>query len=208
MSKTSFTKSEDTYIANNYLTVPVKVMAKELGRSFCGVSGRMKAMGLFIPKQVRQERQLRNRFKKGMVPMNKGRRQTEFMSDEAINKTKATRFEKGRLPHNTKSDFETSIRRDKSGRSYIYIRVALSKWVPYHRYLWEKKNGKIKKGMALIFKDGNSFNVKISNLELLTRKELMQKNTVHNLPKPLAQIVQLRGALNRKIRSKQRKYEK
>ena len=34
-------------------------------------------------------------FPKGHVPRNKGKKQTDFMSAEAIERTKATRFQKG-----------------------------------------------------------------------------------------------------------------
>jgi hypothetical protein len=37
-------------------------------------------------------------FKKGHVPFNKGLKQSEWMSPEAVAKTKATRFKKGQMP--------------------------------------------------------------------------------------------------------------
>ena len=40
------------------------------------------------------------RFKKGEPSPNKGKRQCEFMSASAIEKTKPTRFKKGQTPHN------------------------------------------------------------------------------------------------------------
>lgn len=104
------------------------------------------------------------------------------MTPDAIEKTKGTRFKKGQLPHNTKSrDGVITIRHDhpdrNNGRSYKYIRVSLGKWVPYHRYLWEKKYGKIPSGHCLWFKDGNSLNCRPSNLELITRKENYDRNS-------------------------------
>ncbi|WP_243470316.1 hypothetical protein [Vreelandella lionensis] len=51
----------------------------------------------------------------------------------------------------------------------------------------------------MIFRDSNSRNFAPANLELISRADLMRRNSYLNLPEPLPQIVQLRGALNRKI---------
>ena len=34
--RTSFTAKEDQFIKDNYLTMPIKTMAKQIGRSGCG----------------------------------------------------------------------------------------------------------------------------------------------------------------------------
>ena len=49
--------------------------------------------------------------------------------------------------------------------------------------------------------------ITLDALELVTRAELMARNTVQNLPKPLAQLVQLRGALKRQITRRARATE-
>ncbi|WP_422101965.1 HNH endonuclease signature motif containing protein [Vreelandella sp.] len=73
-------------------------------------------------------------------------------------------------------------------------------WVPVSHIEWEKHHGKpVPKGHAVIFRDGNSRNFGPANLELISRADLMRRNSYLNLPEPLPQIVQLRGALNRKI---------
>ena len=84
----------------------------------------------------------------------------------------------------------------------------MHKWRLLHRENWKKKHGKYpKNGQAIIFIDGNKLNCDISNLALITRQELMLKNSVHNLPAPLRQVIQLTGALRRRVneRSKQRR---
>jgi len=40
-----------------------------------------------------------------------------------------------------------------------------------HRYVWEQHNGKIPKGYYIHHKDGDSFNNKIENLELISPEE-------------------------------------
>jgi hypothetical protein len=72
------------------------------------------------------------RFKKGQLPVNKGKKQIEFMSIEAIKKTVATRFKKGNKPHNTyEKDGIITSRIDNSGRPYLYIRTSVGKWELY-----------------------------------------------------------------------------
>ena len=112
---------------------------------------------------------------------------------------KEYRFKKGHLPHNTRNDWDIRIQQDKSGRKYKYIRVSLGKWMLLHRFNWEQSNGTIPKGMKILFKDGDTMNCDVSNLELVTAGQLMKRNSVHNYPKEIAQVVQLRGALNRQI---------
>lgn len=138
-------------------------------------------------------------FKKGHTTWNKGMKGLQMGGKE-------TQFKAGHLPHNTKEDFAISIREDKTGIKYQYIRVSLAKWIPLHRYIWEQANGPIPKGMKLIFKDKDSMNCDVSNLELLTAGQLMKRNSVHNYPKPIAQAVQLRGALNRQINKHIKKF--
>ena len=44
-------------------------------------------------------------------------------------------------------------------------------WMLYHRYLWEKENGKIPLGSVLIFKDNNPLNCNLDNLMILSRED-------------------------------------
>lgn len=44
------------------------------------------------------------------------------------------------------------------------------------KYIWEKANGPVPKGHVLILKDGDPLNLKLDNLELITRAELIARN--------------------------------
>ncbi len=176
LGKTRATASDDQYIKDNYLKINLTAIARHLGYSETLVKGRMKFLNLVTPKEIK------DRFRA-----------------EAIAKTRATRFYKGHLPHNTKTDFEITVRADNRGVKYKFIRIRLGNWTPLHRYRWEQANGMIPPKMKLIFKDGDTMNCDIENLELLTPGQLMKRNSYHNYPKPIAEMVQLRGALNRKI---------
>lgn len=193
-------KEINDFIRRNYLKIPIKRLAEIIGRSYTLVVGRMRKMELVVPKEIIEKRKLDSRRKKGDIPFNKGLKQSSYMSAEQIEKTAATRFKKGSTPHNTKAnDGEISIRKDKDGRLYKYIRLGLGKWELLHRIIWIKKNGDIPKNSCIIFKNGNTMDFSIGNLECVTRSEHMKNNSYHRYGKEIAGLIQLRGALTRQI---------
>lgn len=126
-------------------------------------------------KQFRQRHGIKSGvtgwFRKGRDPGNKGKKQSEFMSPEAIERTKATRFQKGTIPPNTKPVGTISI-----VDGYKLIKLTdkgphWKMWKPLHRYVWEQHNGPIPKGMLVVFKDQDPMNCDIDNLMLVTRGE-------------------------------------
>jgi|SRR5690606_37756245 len=111
-----------------------------------------------------------------------------------------TFFTKGHKPHNTKTDLYVSARyhrRDK--RWYLYIREGLGKWELLHRHMYRKFVGEIPKNYVVAFKDGNSLNCITSNLELLSMKENMERNSVHRYPEEVKDIIRTKGLLTRLI---------
>jgi hypothetical protein len=111
-------------------------------------------------------------FKKGHVPANKGKK----MQKEVYEKAKPTMFTAGHKPHNTKRKGDISIRIKKSGRPYKYIKISDGHWELLHRHLWKKQHGSIPRKHVLIFKDGDSLNCSLDNLQLITMAENMQRN--------------------------------
>ncbi len=176
--KTTFPPELDVIIKENYLTIPIKALAAKIGRSYTGVMFALKRMGLTIPSEIVEERKQLGRIKNGSVPSNKGKKQVDYMSPEAIERCAKTRFLKGNIPHNTyEKDGIITTRIDKNGIPYLYIRVSVGNWKPYHRYIWEQVNGKIPSGHCLCFKDGNTYNTNLENLELVTLKENLLRNS-------------------------------
>lgn len=143
-------------------------------------------------------------YKKGHTPKNKGKKQSEYMSAAAIQRTTHTRFKKGQAPHNTNAqgDGAILIRTDKNSKKYKYIRLSLGLWVPYHQHLWWQANGKYNsRSHCLWFINGNSLDVRLDNLELITRAEnaLRNRNKFKALPQPLQQTKKLLNKLKNKI---------
>lgn len=116
-------------------------------------------------------------FPKGHVPHNKGKKMSEYMSPEAIDRIKKTRFKKGLIPHNTRKDGDVRLETDKTGREYYYIRIGAADWQLLHRVIYKRHHGHIPPGMIVTFRDGNSRNLAIDNLELISRGENAKRNS-------------------------------
>lgn len=206
--KTTFTPEEDKFISENYLKMPIKTLGAAIGRSFTGVMGRLEAMGLEIPKEIREERKYRGMYRKGSTPANKGKKQTEYMSSEQIARTAKTRFKKGNIPNNTLYDGAISIRLDHIGRygmrarPYYWIRISPGKWQMLHYYLWEQQHGKVPTSYCLWFIDGNSMNCTLENIECISRAENLARNQIASkkLPEELQKTKKLLNKLNKTIK--------
>lgn len=130
---------------------------------------------------------LATEFKKGDIPFNKGLKQTDWMTEEAIKNTVATRFKKGQLPHN--SNPEGTVRRHTHKR---YGQVVGYDWFininwkgershnyGYRKYLWEVEYQQdAPKGMIFVAKDGDQQKMPtIENVEMISRAENIRRNS-------------------------------
>jgi hypothetical protein len=192
-----FTKREDKFLRDNHLTTPAKRMATMLGRTEGTAKQRMKLLGIVTPPEVIERFKEESRFKKGSVPPNKGRKWSDFMSEEAMKQSLKTTFKKGSVPPNYKP--VGSERIDKDGYLMVKVREGLRGWDLKHRHVYRLHFGEIPKGYNVEFKDRNRLNCEPSNLVLRTRVENMKINTYHNYPKEIASTIQLMGALKRQI---------
>jgi hypothetical protein len=207
MKKSFWQLFEIEIMSNEYPYTHAKVIAKKLHRSEKSIYSQAFLMGLkkseqFLKEELeRQGDRLRaaganNRFKKGQTPPNKGKKQKEFMTTEAIERTKATRFKKGNLPVNHKPVGFERITKD----GYVEVKTfEPNVFELKHRVEWIKKYRAIDKNLILVCKGTNKTNCDPDNWELITRIENMKRNTYHNYPKEIANAIQLRGALHRQI---------
>lgn len=107
------------------------------------------------------------RYEPGAVPSNKGKKMP-FNANSA-----KTQFRKGQEPHNTRYLGHERVSKD----GYIEISVAETnphtgydrRYVLKHRWLWEKANGPVPKGMALKNLDGNRLNTDPSNWQAVPK---------------------------------------
>lgn len=106
-------------------------------------------------------------FKKGSVPFNKG---AKGICAKGCEKTW---FKKGQKPINHRPLGSERITVD----GYTEVKVEEpNKWKLKHRLMWEKENGTISKGYAVVFGDGNTKNFNGDNLILVSRKQLLMLN--------------------------------
>lgn len=135
----------------------------------------------------------KSHFKKGLIPWNKGMK--GYLPG---GRNHETRFIKGSIPKNHRP--VGSIRTNVHGYLEIKIEEGIHKWRLLHREIWKQHHGSYPpKGSAIVFKDGNKENCQIDNMQLLTRKQLMQRNIVHNLPETIKNVIALKTRLTRLI---------
>jgi len=123
---------------------------------------------------------LKSCYKPGSVPLNKGKKQSEYMSPQQIEKTKATRFKTGQKSITELYDGAITERADKSGTVHKYIRISKGVWVELQIVNWEKVNGPIPEGHCLWCLSEDRTNCDPSNWELITQKENLWRNSASN----------------------------
>lgn len=126
----------------------------------------------------------------GQTPWNKGVPRSSGLHPNS----RKTQFKKGRTRNVTHPVGATRVNKD----GYVEIKTGdepfpVRQWEHYHRLVWTRHHGPIPKGCVVVFKPGkhttNPEEIVIENLEMITRAELMERNTVHRYP------AELRGAM-------------
>lgn len=148
-------------------------LAQMFETTYSSVNTKAYKLKLFKTEEFRRIHSAKGQYVKGQMPPNKGKK----MSAETYEKCRQTMFKKNNLPHNTRADGDISIRADNRKKLYRFIRVSLSIWTPYSKFIWEQQNGKVPKGMCLWHSDGDTLNDNIDNLELITRRENRIRNS-------------------------------
>lgn len=172
----NWTNDIKNFIMKNYKGVGPSEMAVRVSKKFNVNATRSIVKGFYSRNHLNSG--VTGYFKKGNIPNNKGKKQSEFLTPEAIERTKATRFQKGNLPPNTKPIGYERITQD----GYIEVKIKMrpsrkdcnDNFKAKHIIEWEKHNGPVPKGMVLRFLDGNKQNCSIDNLELVTKAENLQ----------------------------------
>ena len=180
MPETKITTPEmDAFIRENVEGTGHQAMANLVNERF-GTSFTKEQMKAYYSRN-KLNSGLTGRFVKGQKSWNKGIPQTEWMSQEKIENTKATRFKKGQTPPNGCAPIgEIRIRydhRDRNGAPYKWIKTEMpNKWRMLHVVIWEEKNGKVPKGCIIRFADGDTMNCSLDNLILTTRAQHSVRN--------------------------------
>jgi len=206
--KRLWTAEEDQLLRDRYPHMPTFAMAQMLGRPVAGTYQRARELGLQktdayyaspLSGRIRPDdnRGGAARFKPGNVPPNKGLRRPGWHRG----RMRETQFKPGCAVNAQ----PVGARRDVGG--YVFIKMADTpntcwnrNWYPEHILTWEAAHGPLPPMHAVCFKNGDRTDIRLDNLELVHRRDLMRRNSLHNLPAPLKGAIVTLGALKRQIR--------
>ena len=204
-----WTRRDDHFLRSTYPHLSTPDIAVALELPLHTVFARADKLGLTKSAAYQAERRARDiqrvtavgvahRFPKGHPPANKGLRRPGWY----VGRMRETQFKKGQPPINTMPlwtfRFADGYLMLKTGKVHA---PPNSGWEYVHKLIWEQANGRLpdRRVTRIWWKDGDHGNCSLSNLELVPGKEHVARTTVHNLPKELADVIQLTGALQRKI---------
>lgn len=198
-----WTDKEIEILMDTYSDLPTKTIAIFLNMEVFRVYNKANKLGLHKSQEYLNSEQSgrltctrRNsvtQFKPGQAAWNKGMKGINFGGKE-------TQFKPGHMPFNTKHDGYISIRHDKSGRKYKNIRIENAKWELLQRKIWADTYGPIPEGMVIAFKDGDTMNCQIENLEMLSYQENMIRNSIHRYPEEIVNTIRTITMLDRRIK--------
>nr|WP_256489659.1 HNH endonuclease signature motif containing protein [Dyella lutea] len=223
--RSQWTEVEDAVLRDRFPEELTADIARDLGRTKCQIYNRAHLLGLTkssaFYERERQRQAIRARtnpgmrasqFRKGLVPANKGVKRPPGWSPGRMAETQ---FKKGQMSGQAQHNYVPIGTERISKDGYLERKVTdehpvpARRWVAVHRLVWEAAHGPIPDGHKVAFRPGQktavSAEITLDRLELVSDAEMMRRNTVHNLPKPLAEAIQLRGALVRRIRKQERR---
>lgn len=138
------------------------------------------------------------RYRKGHVPANKGLRRPGW----APGRMAETQFRKGARPQTWRPAGTEVVDGDgyrKRKVSDDRSKPSRFNWRFVHVWVWERAHGPVPRGHAIVFRNGNRSEIRLRNLELVSRRELLRRNSIHRLPRALFEVIQLRAAVLRRI---------
>lgn len=211
-----WTSAEDAQLRHLYTDMSAAECAAKLERTVSSVQQRVATLGLSkSPEWVaqrtrqrwaegRQEKCRMAQFKAGQQAWNKGVRCVVGVQEGC----RRTQFRKGHLggraAENMKPIGALRISDGQLQRKVNNDLPFMRRWVAEARLVWEAANGPVPAGHVVTFRDGRprlkAEEITLGVLECITRVENMRRNSRHTrYPPEVNQLIQLKGALNRKI---------
>lgn len=191
-----WTPAEDAELTRLYACHRVGEIARAMNRTPGAIKNRVHKIGIKKPAGHSNA----GRFNKGDQPWNKG-----IPYDGGPN-SRATRFKPGHRPANWYPVGHERISADGyRERKISDTGITRHDYVPLHLLLWREHHGDIPARHAVVFKNKDRADIRIDNLECISRRELMARNTVHNYPPELRQVIRLKGAISKRIGTRERK---
>lgn len=198
-----WTEEEKKVVVEMYADYFAEEIAEILGRPKSGIYRQAHLMGLRSSREkiarsgrmtAEKPSSKAHRFQNGHTPANKGKK----MDAELYDRLKPSMYQKGHVPTNYRPIGSERVNRD----GYIEVKVAdPGIWKLKHRVVWEKAHGEIPVGCNVQFKNGNSQDVRLENLYLISRADQLGKeNGMYvKYPEELRAVMRLKGSINRQI---------
>lgn len=225
-NRKSWNAYEDALLRQLYPSQPAKELAARFGVQLHQLYRRAWILGLEKSEEYKHAlnveigRRLNtlgkaHRFKKGQVPLNKGLRRPGWYAG----RMRETQFKKGERSGAAQAKWVPVGTVKMNGDGYLRRKIAdepeeiagkgaqSTNWEFVHIRVWEDAHGPIPEGYRIWWKDGDHTNCSLGNLELLSGKDHMARTTIHNLPQPLKEVVQLKASISRQITMKTRSME-
>lgn len=158
------------FILDNYKGKSHKEMVKMISDQF-GLTYTTEQLKSFYGRK-HLDSGLTGYFEKGQKPWTAGKKQSDYMTKEQIEKSRRTCYKHAHIPDSVLP--VGAIRQTKDG--YLIIKVKerggqWDRWALLHRKVWEEVHGSIPDGYAVGFRDQDKTNCSIENLYLLTLEE-------------------------------------
>ncbi|TAN50871.1 MAG: HNH endonuclease [Methylococcaceae bacterium] len=208
MKKRLWTEHELEQLRLHYADTLTTDLARRFGRNVASVYRKAHELGLGKSAEYLSSPSARrlngaegkaSRFCKGHGPWNAGVR-----GYQAGGRSMETQFKAGTL-NGRAAQLHAPIgseRISKDGyreRKISEVGRGSQRWRFVHLLLWEEVHGPVPPGYAVVFCNGNRADVRIENLELISRADLCRRNTIHRFPPELKAAMRTLGKLKRAI---------
>ena len=218
MNGSTWTKKDIATLTQRYPNEFTGTLARDLGRSTSAVYAAAAKRGITKTDEHLNKPEchrldgmigLTTRFRKGHIPANKG-----IKGWQAGGRAVETQFKKG---HKSINELQIGSHRQTTKERHWCRKVQAhgtqhQRWIPIHKLIWIEHHGPIPPKHVVRFKDGNPGDkpedVVIENLECISMVENMRRNSIHNLPQAVVDVIQQRGRLTREINKQGRANEK
>jgi hypothetical protein len=212
-----WTPAEEAMVRGQYPHMKTEVIARMLERTTSTVYQRAQKLGLrksdefyALPASGRPcgRQGIGTRFVKGQIPANKGVKRGRGW---APGRMAETQFKPGVRQGVAVKLYKPIGTERISKDGYLERKVnddlpLQRRWRAVHLIVWEAVHGPVNsRTHAVVFRNKDRTDIRLENLELVTRKELLARNWHRRYPKQIRQLVQLRGAITRQINKRTRK---
>lgn len=209
-----WTDADRDLVRRHYADMPTAELAARLNRSIKTVYTVAYKLGLRksdtyfaagLGGRTGDGRGAATRFQPGHVTWNKG---TRYI---AGGRSAETRFRAGQIPHTWQPVGTYRVRKDLSGgyleQKMTDTRCTRRDWIAVHRMVWEAAHGPIPPNHVVAFRPGRKSivleEITLDALELVSRQEMIRRNTIHRYPVELRQNIKLLARAKKLINKKE-----